>query len=171
MAEGRTGRLARSVTAWPAALARVAALAGGVVLVGAALLTTLSVLARWLDGRPIRGDFELVALGVAIALFTFFAFAASRGVNLAVTSFTAWLPRRVVAAIDAAWALCWSAACLVLAERLFVTSRELYQTGTVTMVLAMPTWWVAGLGAAAFALAAVAASVGLLVRRDGATHS
>ncbi|MFQ3623894.1 MAG: TRAP transporter small permease subunit [Acetobacteraceae bacterium] len=148
-------------------MARTAALAGGVVLVGAAVLTTVSVLARWLDGRPIRGDFELVALGVAIALFSSFAFAASRGANLAVTSFTAWLPRPVVAAIDAAWALCWSAACLVLAERLLVTSLELHRTGTVTMALAMPTWWVAGIGAACFALASVAASVGLLARRDG----
>lgn len=141
----------------PGFIARHFAVAGGVVLLAAALLTCASVLRRWLDGRAIRGDFELVSLASAIALFAAFAFAASRGANVAVTSFTAWLPERLQRAIDALWLLLWAGVCFVLAERLFVTATELHRTGTVTMALGMSTWWVAGIGALAFALAGLAA--------------
>ncbi len=150
------GRGPASLPGW---LARHFAVVGGIVLLAAALLTCASVLRRWLDGRAIRGDFELVSLASAIALFAAFAFAASRGANVAVTSFTAWLPQRLQSAIDTIWLLLWAGVCVLLAERLFVTASELYATGTVTMALGMPTWWVAGIGAAAFALAGLAALV------------
>lgn len=143
----------------PAFIARHFAVAGGAVLLAAALLTCASVLRRWLDGRAIRGDFELVSLASAIALFAAFAFAASRGANVAVTSFTLWLPRRLQQAIDSVWLLLWAGVCIVLAERLFVTAAELHRTGTVTMALGLSTWWVAGIGAAAFVLAGLAALV------------
>lgn len=154
----------------PAWLARHFAVAGGVVLLSAALLTCASVLRRWLDGRAIRGDFELVSLASAIALFAAFAFAASRGANVAVTSFTAWLPERLQRAIDALWLLLWAGVCFVLAERLFITTTELHQTGTVTMALGMSTWWVAGIGSAAFALAGLAALVRPFAASDDPRH-
>lgn len=150
----------------PGLVARHVAVAGGVVLLAAALLTCASVLRRWLDGRAIRGDFELVSLASAIALFVAFAFAASRGANVAVTSFTVWLPERLQRAIDTVWLLVWAGVCFLLAERLFVTATELHRTGTVTMALGMSTWWVAGIGSAAFALAGLAA----LVRPFVASH-
>ncbi|MCS6921038.1 MAG: TRAP transporter small permease [Elioraea sp.] len=162
----RSPRRRPGTASLPGLLARHFAVVGGVVLLAAALLTCASVLRRWLDGRAIRGDFELVSLASAIALFTAFAFAASRGANVAVTSFTTWLPGRVQRVIDALWLLLWAGVCFVLAERLFVTASELHRTGTVTMALGMSTWWVAGIGSAAFALAGLAA----LVRPFAASH-
>ncbi|MEM9583173.1 MAG: TRAP transporter small permease [Pseudomonadota bacterium] len=55
-------------------LARVAAYAGGLVLVGMALITVTSIIGRALLSwglRPIQGDFELVEMGAAIAVFAF----------------------------------------------------------------------------------------------------
>jgi TRAP-type C4-dicarboxylate transport system permease small subunit len=141
----------------PARAARLFAVAGGAVLLAAALLTCASVLRRWLDGRAIAGDFELVSLASAIALFGAFAFASARGAMVAVTSFTHWLPDRLQRVIDGLWFILWAGVCLLLAERLFVTAAELHRTGTVTMALGLSTWWVAAIGAAAFALAGVAA--------------
>ncbi len=155
--EVRKARQARAVACLPGWLAHHFAVAGGIVLLAAGLLTCASVLRRWLDGRAIRGDFELVSLASAIALFAAFAFAAARGANVAVTSFTAWLPRRLQSAIDTIWLLLWAGVCFLLAERLFVTASELHATGTVTMALGMSTWWVAAIGAVAFALAGLAA--------------
>lgn len=48
------------------------AVAGGVVLAGMALVTVVSVVGRALAGfglSPVRGDFELVSIGCAIAVF------------------------------------------------------------------------------------------------------
>ncbi|MCS6855707.1 MAG: TRAP transporter small permease subunit, partial [Elioraea sp.] len=113
----RRARRSIGAASLPALVSRYLAVAGGTVLLAAAVLTCASVLRRWLDGRAIRGDFELVSLASAIALFAAFAFAASRGANVAVTSFTAWLPGRVQRGIDTAWLLLWAGACFILAER------------------------------------------------------
>ncbi|MCR9086277.1 MAG: TRAP transporter small permease [Rhodobacteraceae bacterium] len=56
------------------ALARVLALVGGVVVLGMACITVVSVTGRALSGvgfSPVPGDFELVELGCAVAVFCF----------------------------------------------------------------------------------------------------
>jgi TRAP-type C4-dicarboxylate transport system permease small subunit len=56
------------------ALARALAWCGGIILVGIAVLTVVSITGRALvpfGGSPIRGDFELVENGCAIAIFAF----------------------------------------------------------------------------------------------------
>jgi len=54
--------------------ARWLAYGGGIVLAGVAVMVVLSVIGRALDGvglSPIRGDYELVQTGVALAVFAF----------------------------------------------------------------------------------------------------
>lgn len=56
------------------AIARGLALCGGMVVLGMALVTVVSVTGRALSGiglAPIPGDFELVELGCAVAVFCF----------------------------------------------------------------------------------------------------
>ena len=65
--ERRTGRVLDG-------LARGLALLGGVVLAGVAAMTVVSVIGRALVGYglgPVPGDFELVQIGCAIAVFSF----------------------------------------------------------------------------------------------------
>ena len=52
-------------------IARVLAIAGGLVVVGLAGLVTTSVLLRWFGGQGINGDFEMVQMGLALAVFAF----------------------------------------------------------------------------------------------------
>lgn len=57
-----------------AQLARGLALLGGVILAGVAVMTVLSIMGRALTGvglGPVSGDFELVQIGCAIAVFSF----------------------------------------------------------------------------------------------------
>ncbi|MDO9706709.1 TRAP transporter small permease [Paracraurococcus lichenis] len=139
-----------------AGLARGLALAGGAALLATALLTTWSVVQRWLTRQPVPGDFELVSLGSGLAVMGFLAYGTLMRSNILVDSFTGWLPRRVNDLIDAVWALVWVGAAGVLAERLLLGARETLSSGTTTMVLGLPTWWAIGLGALAFAATAVA---------------
>ena len=142
----------------PAArLGAALALGGGAVLLGVALLTCWSVLQRWLTSRPVPGDFELVSLGSGVAVLGFLAWGTARRSNIIVDTFTAWLPRRATAAMDAFWTLVWAAAAALLAERLLQGARETLASGTTTMVLGLPTWWAVGLGALAFAATALVA--------------
>jgi TRAP-type C4-dicarboxylate transport system permease small subunit len=133
------------------------ALAGGAVLLGVALLTCLSVARRWLTSQPVPGDFELVSIGSGVAVLGFLAWGTVRRTSILVDSFTGWLPRSATAAMDAFWMLVWAAVAALLAERLFQGARETLGSGTTTMVLGLPTWWVVGLGAVAFAATALAA--------------
>lgn len=138
-------------------LAAGLALAGGLVLLATALLTTASVLKRWLTTQPIRGDFELVSLGSGVAVLGFLAYGTLMRTNIIVDTFTGWLPRRATRAVDAFWMLIWAAAAAVLAERLLVGARETLLSRTTTMVLGLPTWWAVGAGAVAFAATALVA--------------
>jgi TRAP-type C4-dicarboxylate transport system permease small subunit len=133
------------------------ALAGGAVLLGLAGLTTVSIAGRWLASAPIPGDFELVSLGSGLAVMGCLAYGTLMRANILVDSFTAWLPRRAARLVDAFWTLIWCGVAAVLAERLLVGAAETRASGTVTMVLGLPTWWAIGLGGLCFAATALAA--------------
>lgn len=133
------------------------AFAGGAALLGIALLTTVSVLKRWLTNQPVPGDFELVSIGSGLAVLGFLAYGTLMRTNIMVDTFTTWLPRRAQQVMDGFWTLVWAGVAAVLAERLWVGARETLRTGTTTMVLGLPTWWAVGLGALGFAVTALAA--------------
>ncbi len=141
-----------------AAAAGLLAFAGGVALLGVAILTTVSVLLRWLAGGPIKGDFELVSLGSGLAVFGFLAYGTLTRTNILVDSFTTRLPRRANHAIDAVWTLIWAGCTLVLAERMAVGAAEALASGTRTIgLLGVPIWWAIAVGALCFAATAAAA--------------
>ena len=152
-----------------ARLARGLGLAGGLLLLLTASLTTVSVLRRWLTSQPIPGDFELVSIGAGASVFCFLGYGTLMRSNIVVDTFTSWLPQRWTQAIDGAWSLIWAGVALVLAERLLVGARETFANGTTTMVLGLPTWWAIALGALALlatALAALLWAIRLVRGRD-----
>lgn len=141
-----------------ARLATGFAIAGGVALLGVAFLVSASVLLRWLAGRPIAGDIEMVQLGGGLAVLGFLAQGTLMRANIFVDSFTGWLPARLTQAIDAFWNLVWAVVALVLAERMAVGATEALRSHTTTIgLLAVPIWWAIALGAACFAATGLAA--------------
>lgn len=140
-----------------ARLAGALALAGGLVLLATAGLTTVSVLLRWTLSRPVPGDFELVSLGAALTVLLFLAHGTAMRANILVDAFTGFLPRRATRAIDALWSLVWAAAALLLAERMVLGAFDTWRSGTTTMVLSLPTWWAVAVGAVCYAATGLAA--------------
>lgn len=94
-------RAERAVGRAVAAAARLSAYAGGVLLAGLAAMTVASILGRRLSGvglAPIRGDYELVANGVALAVFAFLPWCQLGRGHVAVDLLVDRLPARAKAA-------------------------------------------------------------------------
>ncbi len=90
-AELRVGR-------WLERITRTFAYAGGVVLAAIALVTVASIIGRFFlfaGLGPIKGDYEIVEMGSAIAIFAFMPFAQYKRAHVVVDIFTLRLSQRM----------------------------------------------------------------------------
>lgn len=169
--EKRVGQLLASVSRWLAYF-------GGVVLTCIALLTVVSVIGRALTGfglGPIKGDFELVEIGSAVAVFSFLPWCQlnrghvtvdilARRFSLGVQRLLELIGNIVIAciAIVITWRL-W----MGMGERFTFFSQEVrdklgfgYKPFSVeeTYILGLPTWYgyaLSLIGAVLFSIVAV----------------
>jgi TRAP-type C4-dicarboxylate transport system permease small subunit len=133
----------------------VIAVLGGLLSLGIALLVVVSVIGRWLVGMdwaralagrlgitlgPINGDFEMVQMATALAIFACLPYAQARRANIVVDTFTGMLPRRVTATIDAFWDLVYAGVIGVLAAALIAGALDHYRSGQTTMLLQIIAW-------------------------------
>ncbi|WP_245944141.1 TRAP transporter small permease [Acuticoccus kandeliae] len=119
-------------------LARLTASAGALCLLGSAIVMVASIVLRGATGRQLIGDFELISMGSAIAIFLFLPYAQARRAHVTVTIFTSWLPPRVTRAIDACWALVLGLAAAVVAVQLVEGLQEQFQYNNRTTLLRIP---------------------------------
>jgi TRAP-type C4-dicarboxylate transport system permease small subunit len=133
----RTGRLGR-------ALQRAAtgvALLGGLVLFALTLLTVISVVGRAVFNAPIPGDFELVELGMAVAIFAFLPYCQIVRGNVIVDLFTSRASTRTKALLDGVGNLLYTAIAALLTWRVALGGIEIRSYRETTMVLQVPVWW------------------------------
>lgn len=116
------------------------ALAGGILVFAIAGLVTASVVLRWFTGLPISGDFELVQMGAALAVFCFLPFCQSQRANIVVDTFTSHLPHRTRALIDAMWDVLYAVAMGVIAYAMAPGVVAAWKSGEETMVARIPLW-------------------------------
>ncbi len=131
-------------------LSSAIAVLGGLLLLAMASLVVASVLGRWLSGTfvgaampwlgPINGDFELVSMGAAIAVFAFLPYCQARRGNIVVDTFTGWLPPRATRLLDAFWDLVYVGMMGLLTACLVVGTLEHYRSGQTTMLLQLIAW-------------------------------
>ena len=90
---------------------------------------------------PVNGDFEMVQMATAIAIFTFLPYCQARRGNIVVDTFTSWLPRRALnACIDAVLGPRLRRHDGLLAACLVVGTLEHYRSGQTTMLLQIIVW-------------------------------
>lgn len=116
------------------------AIAGGVLSLGVALLVTVSISLRAGGFGGVRGDFEFVQMGTALAVFAFLPWCQARRGNVFVDTFTNTWPKPVQAWLDALWDVVFAVMMAVIAWRLGVGARDALASNTSTMVLLMPVW-------------------------------
>ena len=125
-------------------LSRWTAILGGVLLCALMLMIVLSVSGRALIGiglGPIPGDFELVEVGTAIAVFFFLPWTYLKGghatVDLLYMHLPAWGRRLVLIVSDVIMLAVW----LVLTWMLYQGMLEKREYQETTFIVAMPVWW------------------------------
>lgn len=121
--------------------ARAFALAGGAVLLAVMAVTVTSVVGRTLFNRPVLGDFELVEIGSAVAIFAFLPYCQLRGGNVVVDLFTRGAGAHARARLDAVHSLVYALIAALLTWRLTIGGTELRAWGETSMILAVPIWW------------------------------
>lgn len=160
-------------------MARWVAILGGLVLTALIVMTCLSILGReassfghsdwltsWAPGLsaallgagigPVRGDYELVEMGVAFTIFAFLPLCQLHGGHATVDVFTGFLPERVNRFLIAFWEVALSATILLITWRLFVGMEDKFRYGETTYDLQLTVGWAY---AAAFGAAMVASVV------------
>lgn len=164
-------------------LARALALFGGIVLAGIAAMTVLSVIGRALVSwglGPVPGDFELVQIGCAIAVFSFLPWCQLNRGHVTVDLLVERFSPRVQAMFQLFGDIALGAVALVMARQLWAGMIEKFCAdpndpvfgwlwtlfGTAqsycwveaTYELNLPVWWGYGIGmigASLFAATAV----------------
>jgi TRAP-type C4-dicarboxylate transport system permease small subunit len=150
-------------------IAKVLALVGGAAAIVVAVIVVVSVLGRWLFSAPIPGDFELVEMGTAIAVFAFLPYCQIVRGNIVVDTFTAHLPARLRGRLDAVWDGVYAAAMALVAACLTRGTLDTFSSQEVSMVLRIPLWPGVAFGALAcafLAIASLATAYGLLRSRS-----
>ena len=71
------------------------AICGGIVLVVIVLINFVSIAGRTMFGKPLTGDFELVEMGCAIAMFSFLPLCQFKNGNVIVDFFTINLSNKI----------------------------------------------------------------------------
>jgi len=139
-------------------LSRWTAVVGGTVLVALMLMVVASVAGRALIGvglGPVPGDFELVEVGVGIAVFFFLPWCYLSGghatVDLLYLHTPRWAQRSIDTLSDVLMLLVW----LVLTWKLGEGTLEKREYLETTFILQMPVWW-------AYAFCLVGALIGCL---------
>ena len=152
-----------------ARIARILAFVGGLLVVALALLVTTSVVLRWLGGQGVNGDFEMVQMGLALAVFAFLPLCQAHRGNVMVDTFTLRLPSWMQAAMDVLWDLVYAGFAGFIAWRLAIGAMEAFTSRTTSMVLGLPIHYAIG---ACAGMAAFLALICLLTAlRRARTHS
>jgi len=138
--------------------ARCSAIFGGAILALIILMVVISIAGRtfiFLGFTPISGDFELVEVGTAVAVFFFLPWCFLKAGHASVDVVFKHLPKPVqwliVTLSDFLMLVLW----LVLSQRLWVGMVEKKDNFETTFILLMPLWW-------GYALCMVGAATGCL---------
>ena len=144
----RLGEQLHRISAW-------FAIAGGVILTSMVVLVVISIFGRALFSSPVPGDFEIVALGTAVAIFLFLPYCYMQKGNVAVDIFISRMPPGVQRGMDVLAAALFGVVAALFAWRSVFGLADTVRNGDISMILGFPVWVVHPFGVASFALLAV----------------
>lgn len=145
---------------WARRTSQGLAILGGVIIVGFALVICVSVvgmtildvakalgLKAWLKEvglgwiGPIQGDYELVEMGMALAIFAFLPITTATMAHARVDVMTARLSSPIQRGLDLFWMLVMAMVMVFIAERLYFGLLSKLSSGDQTFLLQIPLWW------------------------------
>jgi TRAP-type C4-dicarboxylate transport system permease small subunit len=121
-------------------LIRILALIGGALLLVSIGLSVVSIGGRYALSAPLPGDYELVEIICAVAVFLFFPFTHARGANLTAEFFTSGLPESWNRVLDIIHDFIFSLIAALLAWRLGHGLVDKFHNGDSSILLQFPFW-------------------------------
>lgn len=143
-------------------LARMMALAGGLVLTALVVLVCVSVTGRGFNTLghsdfvtalapavadmlknfgPVKGDFEVLEAGIAFSIFAFLPICQLHGGHATVDIFTNLIPKTANRAIVAFWEIVLAGLLVLISWRLYEGLLSKMHNGETTFLLQFPIWW------------------------------
>jgi len=150
-------------------IARAVAVAGGALMLATAVMVVVSVVSRWLFKSGVKGDFEMVQIATAVAVFAFLPLCQWRRGNVFVDTFTLRAPAWFNRSLDTLWDLVYAGFAALIAWRLALGAFDAISSRTSSMVLALPTGWAILATAVMAAFLAVVAAVTAIRRYRSAS--
>lgn len=139
-------------------LARWSAWVGGALLTLLTLMVVISVIGRSFSGvglGPVPGDYEIVEMGVGMAIFFFMPWCYLQGGHATVDLLYSHMPKSLQRFILWLSDLLMFAVWVLLTWRLWEGLLDKYNNHETTFILQMPLWW-------GFALCMVGAVLGCI---------
>ena len=125
-------------------LARLVALAGGMVLLFLIIMTCISITGRALifaGFGPVPGDFEMVEAGTAFAIFAFMPWCHLNRGHATVEILSPFFPDRMNRGLDFIWNIVMLLIISLLTWRHWLGTADKMSNGESTFILQMPVWW------------------------------
>lgn len=117
------------------------ALAGGFLLLAVVLVNAASLAGNIALAQPVPGDFEIVEVGVAVAVFSFLPYCQITGANVTADIFTAWAGPRVRGALGVLASLIALGFGILLLWRMSYGLADYRQYREVTTIYQFPIWY------------------------------
>lgn len=140
-------------------LATLSAILGGLVLCALIAMTCVSIAGRALSFAglgPVRGDFELIELGMAFVVFAFLPLAQVNDAHASVDLAVGAMPVRPRRALLAVWEIVLAALMALIAWRLLAGFEDRLRYGDTSYLIGIPLAW-------AYAACLVPAGIAVLV--------
>ena len=125
---------------WIKYVSRQFALTGGIIMILLALVTVISIVGRSLFGTSIEGDYELVEVGLAIAIFLFLTECQVKRGHVIVDFFTVSLAKRKIYFLDAIGNMLFTIVAGLLTWQLSLGGLDSYEYLEQSMILELPIW-------------------------------
>lgn len=122
------------------ALAKLCAIAAGVLLTVITLMTCVSLVGRNLLGRTIVGDFELVGAAAGAAVALFMPWCQVRRGNIIVDFFTTGASARTQHGLDRFGALLFALMMALMTWRTTLGGLNAWRSSSGTMMIGFPEW-------------------------------
>ncbi|ESR26199.1 TRAP transporter small permease [Lutibaculum baratangense] len=147
------------------------ALAGGILLCGIVLLTAYSLFMDIVFGAPFAGDFEIVEMGVAVAVFTFLPYCQLTGANVSADLFTSNASPRTVTFLVFLGAVIALLFSTFLIWRMYYGMVDSRQYNEITTVNGIPVWFAYVPILISLALLALASAITMIRSAKGVPHT
>ena len=121
-------------------LAFLLAFIGGCILVLVILINVISIISRIIFSNPLVGDFELVKIGSAVAIASFFPICHLKKGNVIVDFITANLNVKKIFFLDAISSFAYGLISCFFTWRMVYGAQDMFNYNEETMLLQFPVW-------------------------------